>query len=184
MFSDPFFIVEDFPSYTHERRWCLQVSSACPRHHYDYVADQGPVATINIIYLLWIIIPPEYWAHKQLWARCRAALLLLVLCSAPSVSQSVFTITEKAPSRAFCWLKALTSSFTFKTLLRHFAKPVLTPTQLLSWGTGAAFNQEKALVGALSVIVQLCRLIVNSTYYCGYAGEGGDWRRFCGICIR
>ena len=26
-----------------------------------------------------------------------------------------------------------------------------------------AFNQEKALVGAFSVIVQLCRLIVNST---------------------
>ena len=27
----------------------------------------------------------------------------------------------------------------------------------------AAFNQEKALVGAFSVIVQLCRLIVNSS---------------------
>ena len=26
-----------------------------------------------------------------------------------------------------------------------------------------AFNQEKALVGAFSVIVQLCRLIVNSS---------------------
>ena len=30
----------------------------------------------------------------------------VVLCSAPSVSQPVFTITEKAPSRAFSWLKA------------------------------------------------------------------------------
>ena len=29
----------------------------------------------------------------------------------------------------------------------------------------AAFNQEKAQVGALSVIVQLCRLIVNSSSY-------------------
>ena len=29
----------------------------------------------------------------------------------------------------------------------------------------AAFNQEKALVGAFSVIVQLCRLIVNSSRF-------------------
>ena len=34
----------------------------------------------------------------------------------PSVSQSVFTIMEKAPTRAFSWLKAPTSDFTFKTL--------------------------------------------------------------------
>ena len=51
----------------------------------------------------------------------------LVLCSAPSVPQLVFTITEKAPTRAFPWLKAPTSAFTFKTLLRHYAKQSLTP---------------------------------------------------------
>ena len=34
----------------------------------------------------------------------------LVLCSAPSVSQSVFTITEKTPTRAFCWLKVATTA--------------------------------------------------------------------------
>ena len=27
-----------------------------------------------------------------------------------------FTITENAPTRAFCWMKAPTSTFTFKTL--------------------------------------------------------------------
>ena len=48
----------------------------------------------------------------------------------PSVSQSVFTITEKAPTRAFSWLKAPTSTFTFKTLLRHDAKQALTPRSL------------------------------------------------------
>ena len=31
-------------------------------------------------------------------------------------------ITEKAPTRAFSWLKAPTSAFTFKTLLIHYAK--------------------------------------------------------------
>ena len=51
----------------------------------------------------------------------------LVLLNDPSVSQSVFTITEKAPTRAFSWLKAPTSAFTFKTLLRHYAKRALTP---------------------------------------------------------
>ena len=36
------------------------------------------------------------------------------------------TITkEKAPSRAFSWLKAATTAFTFKTLLRHYAKKAL-----------------------------------------------------------
>ena len=29
---------------------------------------------------------------------------------------------EKAPTRVFSWLKAPTSAFTFKTLLRHYAK--------------------------------------------------------------
>ena len=33
-----------------------------------------------------------------------------------------FTITEKAPTRAFSWLKAPTRAFTFKTLLGHYAK--------------------------------------------------------------
>ena len=38
-----------------------------------------------------------------------------------------FTITEKAPTRTFSWLKAATTTFTFKTLLRHYAKQALTP---------------------------------------------------------
>ena len=36
-------------------------------------------------------------------------------------------ITKKAPTRAFSWLKAPTSAFTFKTLLRHYANWALTP---------------------------------------------------------
>ena len=41
-----------------------------------------------------------------------------------------FVITEKAPSRAFSWLKAATTTFAFKTLLRHYAKRALTPRSL------------------------------------------------------
>ena len=44
----------------------------------------------------------------------------------PLVSQSVFTFREKATTRAFSWLKAPTSAFTFKTLLRQYAKRTLT----------------------------------------------------------
>ena len=38
----------------------------------------------------------------------------------------VFTITEKAPTRAFSWLKVPSSAFTFKTLLRDFAKQAVS----------------------------------------------------------
>ena len=66
------------------------------------------------------------------WADCstldRRVAAILVLCSAPSVSQSVFTITEKALTRALNVLNV-------KALV-------------------GAFNQEKALVGAFSVIVK------------------------------
>ena len=41
-----------------------------------------------------------------------------------------FVITEKAPTRAFSWLKAATTAFTFTTLLRHYAKLALTPRSL------------------------------------------------------
>ena len=41
-----------------------------------------------------------------------------------------FVITEKAPTRAFSWLKAATTAFTFKTLLKHYAKRALTPQSL------------------------------------------------------
>ena len=43
-----------------------------------------------------------------------------------SNNPSVFTITEKAPTRPFSWLKAPSSAFTFKTLFRHYAKQTLT----------------------------------------------------------
>ena len=91
-------------------------------------------------------------------------------------------------------MKAATTAFTFKTLLRHYAKRALTPRSLnvklgpqRNYHKGraairhydyaytcsakclnsvlnvkvvvAAFNQEKALVGAFSVIVQLHQLI-------------------------
>ena len=51
-----------------------------------------------------------------------------VICSFSAVlrySCEDFTITEKAPTRAFSWLKVPTSPFAFKTLLRHCGKQVI-----------------------------------------------------------
>ena len=47
---------------------------------------------------------PAHTAHCPVWTRA-------------ANDPSVFTMTEKAPIRASSWLKALTSAFTFKTLL-------------------------------------------------------------------
>ena len=52
--------------------------------------------------------------HKHM-ERSSADYKLLVLCSALLVPQSVFTVRQKAPTRAFSWLKAPTSALTFKT---------------------------------------------------------------------
>ena len=52
------------------------------------------------------------------------------------------TITEKAPTRAFSWLKTATTAFTFKTLLKHYAKRALTP-QSLNVKLGRRHNYHK-----------------------------------------
>ena len=71
----------------------------------------------------------------------------VVLCSAPSVPQPVFTITDKAPTRAFSWLKAPTSAFTFKTLLRHYAKRALTPRSLnVKFGPRRNYHEGRAAI--------------------------------------
>ena len=59
---------------------------------------------------------------------------------------------KKAPTRVFSWLKAPTSSFTFKTLLRHYAKISLTIFDTII--IRDPFNHEKALIGAFSVIAK------------------------------
>ena len=68
----------------------------------------------------------RYWRHTgpRYWY-CRS-----LVTSASKSSIRRFVITEKAPTRAFSWLKAATTAFTFKTLLRHDAKWALTPRSL------------------------------------------------------
>ena len=85
---------------------------------------------------------------------------MLLLTSASEISIRRFVITEKTPTRA-------TTAFTFKTLLRHYAKRALTPLSLnVKLGPRRAAIRHYANQpgeGAFSVIVQLHRLIVYST---------------------
>ena len=75
---------------------------------------------LNHFFLLFILPLPggAGWCGCGTWAD---------IISASKSSIRRFVITEKAPTRAFSWLKATTSAFTFKTLLRHYAKRALTP---------------------------------------------------------
>ena len=64
--------------------------------------------------------------------------------SAPKSFIRRFVITEKAPTRAFSWLKAATTAFTFKTLLlRHYAKRALTPRSLMIIASRTQFHIER-----------------------------------------
>ena len=58
-----------------------------------------------------------------------------------------FTITEKAPTKAFSWLKAPSSAFTLKTLLRHYtmhpnSKPILHSSVINMKALVGTFNHE------------------------------------------
>ena len=63
-----------------------------------------------------------------------------------SVSKSSiqrFVITEKA----FSWLKAATTAFTFKTLLRHYAEWALTPQSLnVTLGPRHNYHEGRAAI--------------------------------------
>ena len=56
----------------------------------------------------------------------------MTLITRAANNPSVFTIMENASTKAFSWLKAPASTFTFKTLIRHYAK---RPTLMMiaSW---------------------------------------------------
>ena len=71
--------------------------------------------------------------------------------SASKSSIRRFVITEKAPTRAFSWLKAPTSAFTFKTLLRHYAKRALNPRSL-NVKLGPPRNYHKERGGLVSIV--------------------------------
>ena len=73
--------------------------------------------------------------YLMTWVAVQSSGFILAQLGAPglellTINRRSCTITEKALTRAFSWLKAATTVFTFKTLLRHYAKRALTPRSL------------------------------------------------------
>ena len=67
--------------------------------------------------------------HITLWYK-----LSSVQTRARNQGSQRFTITKITPTRAFFWLEAPTSAFTFKNLLRHYANQTTRHMWLLQWG--------------------------------------------------
>ena len=75
-------------------------------------------------------VPCLLCRHQDPAPICHQAATRTTASSAWKSSIRRFVITEKAATRALSWLKAATTAFTFKTLLRHYAKRALTPRSL------------------------------------------------------
>ena len=104
------------------------------------------------------------WPDLTLLVKAKACWLLLVAVTAGYIRYRVtspqycswkrrstrrFASTEEAPTRAFSWLKVATTAFTFKTLLRHYAKQALTPRSL-NVKLGPRRKGHKGLAGWLA----------------------------------
>ena len=100
------------------------MQSSRPSAHYSLITHISRPETI----------PAVCRVHRLLVCKVCCAVFSIslhwLLSSAWKSSIRRFVITEKAPRRAFSWLQAATTAFTFKTLLRHYAKWALTPRSL------------------------------------------------------
>ena len=86
--------------------------------------------------------------------------------SASKSSIRRFVITEKAPTRAFSWSLMIIALRTQFHVERLWGQRLLSIVFLNVKAEVAAFNHEKAQVGALSVIVKSSRTFVSSsTFY-------------------
>ena len=83
---------------------CVREKSYCAKQSYTHFINLAAAASATRKLLLLLTILPTQ----------------NVPISASKSSIRRFVITEKAPKRAFSWLKAAATAFTFKTLLRHY----------------------------------------------------------------
>ena len=81
------------------------------------------------------------------------------MSSASKKSNRRFVITEKAPTRAFSWLKAATTAFTFNTLLRHYAEWV--PKNSAKVITDECLNSVLNVCEGTSSLYRDCEIFTN-----------------------
>ena len=108
------------------------------------VVGEGNIA--DCCHWWWLLCRPLYSAGDEYHYTPPSWCPGPSLTSASKSSIRRFVIMEKAPTRAFSWLKAATTAFTFKTLLRHYAKWTLTPRSL-NVKLGTWRNYHKGRVG-------------------------------------
>ena len=95
--------------------WSFKCSIENGRNLEHLFLHSAHIFWIYICYLIKSIVP-SFLLYLQLGVSFPWQELVT---SASKRSIRRFVITEKAPTRAFSWLKAATTAFTFKTLLTH-----------------------------------------------------------------
>ena len=87
-------------------------------YSWPVATPQPPQAATGFILLFYNVVCCSYELYPPcLWTRAWGKGYLEV--------PEDFTIMEKAPTRAFSWLKVPTSAYTFKDLLIHYVKQAL-----------------------------------------------------------
>ena len=74
-----------------------------------------------------LICPRPQLPVRQQWADMCLRSDIIIIQLKVTVLELETKVHPKAPTSAFSLLKAPTTAFTFKTLLRHYAKPALSP---------------------------------------------------------
>ena len=115
----------------------LEISVSCSRKNANVIWTKFVFAnTLFTSHFTFVFLPAklkdwcevEYRSVEVAWSQAAVAHWMEFVLQ--TINRRSCTIMEKAPTRAFSWLKAPTSAFTFNTLLRHYAKRELTPRSL------------------------------------------------------
>ena len=82
-------------------------------------------------------------------------ILIINITSASKRSILRFVITEKAPTRAFSWLKAATTDFTFKILCYTDIDPTASQHEI-----GSATQRSYGTGGLVSIVSYSCQSLM------------------------
>ena len=118
----------------HVMQFCIQTTKSCEERSIELWARTDGR----------LVVARSQVKRNQRSVPCSLAQSRLVLCK--RLIGEVVQSRRRPQTRALSWLKAVTSAFTFKTLLRHYAKRALTP-QLVDVKLGHQCKSRKGGAG-------------------------------------